>query len=513
LTLGALLVAVLAVPLLAAAVSWSAAGDRRIAGAATVASGVATFGLSLALVPAVGERNGHAVAAFGGWLRADPLSLVFFIATAFLYCVTAVFVWGYVAADPTAGTLYRRRLFAGLNIFAWAMAMAPLVNNLGLLWVAIEVTTVVSALLVAAELTISAIEAAWKYLVLASLGLGLSLLATALVYHAGSFSLGQSYELAYTKLLGRASHFPSGSVRLAYLLAVVGFGTKMGLFPVHTWLPDAHSEAPTPVSALLSGSLLATCFYAILRYYQVAQRSAGAPFARGVLAGFGVATLVLGALYVASQRDLKRLLAYSSIEHMGILAIGVSFASPLALVGALLHVLAHAAAKGTSFFGAGSVVRKLRTKDLDKLHGGVGLLPWTGPMLVAGMLGLSALPPFGTFRSELSIVAGGLASRSAGGSGAARSLAAVLVVLVTLAFLGFSWHITKSMLSPSETGVPAAGEGARSGWLRATREEPSRMIALAMVLGLAGLVLLGVHPPAQLDHLLRRAAAELEVPR
>ena len=146
------------------------------------------------------------------------------------------------------------------------------------------------------------------------------------------------------------------------MLAVLGFGTKMGLVPVHTWLPDAHSEAPTPVSALLSGSLLAISFYAILRFYQVAEAALGPPFPRNVLLVFGVASLLLAALYLFGQRDIKRLLAYSSVEHMGILAIGVSFGAPAALAGVLLHVLAHAAAKGNAFMGAGVFVRKFGTK-------------------------------------------------------------------------------------------------------------------------------------------------------
>ena len=163
------------------------------------------------------------------------------------------------------------------------------------------------------------------------------------------------------------------------------------------------------MSALLSGSLLATCFYAILRYYQVTETAGRrhiCPRRAGRLWG---SHLLLGALYLASQRDLKRLLAYSSVEHMGVLAIGMSFASPLAIAGVLLHVLAHAAAKGTAFFGAGSVVRKLHTKDLERIRGGIGLLPWSGPMFVAAMFGLSAMPPFGTFRSEFYIVVGGFA--------------------------------------------------------------------------------------------------------
>ncbi len=508
--MSAVLIAILVIPPVAAAISWWA--SPRAAGAVTVTSGAATFGLVLALVPAVatgrligraGSAVGrqaavygqHAVTAMGSWLRVDSLSLVFLLATAFLYALTAIFAVGYVVGDHRADSTYRRRLFAGMNIFAWAMAMAPLVNNIGLLWVAIEVTTVVSALLVAIEGTDSAVEAAWRYILLGSLGLGLSLLATVVMYHAGSYSLGQAYDLSFTKLVGAAAGFPAGTVRLAYLLAVLGFGTKVGFFPVHTWLPDAHSEAPTPVSALLSGALLATCFYAILRYYQITERSAGVAFARDVLAGFGVATLLLGALYLASQRDLKRMLAYSSVEHMGILAIGMSFASPLAVAGVLLHVLAHAAAKGTAFFGAGSVVRKLRTKDLERIRGAMGLLPWSGPLLVAAMLGLSALPPFGTFRSEFSIVAGGL---SGGSTGLGQALSVVLVVVVTLAFLGLSWHITQVMASPG----PGSGTALAKG-------ETSKLMVLAMTLALLALVILGVHPPAQLDNLFHGAVNEL----
>ena len=159
---------------------------------------------------------------------------------------------------------------------------------------------------------------------------------------------------------------------MAFVLAVLGFGTKVGLFPVHTWLPDAHSEAPTPVSALLSGSLLAVSFYAILRYYQIAVAALGPRFPRDVLLVFGVASLLLAALYLLDQRDYKRLLAYSSVEHMGILAIGVSFGAPIALAGVLLHVLAHAAAKGNAFMGAGVLVRKFGSKEI-----GASAADWT----------------------------------------------------------------------------------------------------------------------------------------
>ncbi len=450
----------------------------------SLASGVLSFALALLLVPA------KTTTAAAGWLRVDALSVVFLVAVTFLYAATTIFSIGYVrpGGASEANARYNRRFFAGLNLFAWSMAMAPMVNGLALLWVAIEVTTVVSALLVAIDDTDGAAEAAWKYVLIASMGLGIALLGTVIMYYAGTSVFGTGYELFYPKLLGAAGRFPAGVVRLSFVLAVLGYGTKMGLVPVHTWLPDAHSEAPTPVSALLSGSLLAVSFYAILRFYQISVRAIGPTFPRDVLLAFGIASLGLAALYLASQRDLKRLFAYSSVEHMGVLAIGMSFSAPIAVVGVLLHVLAHAAAKGTAFFGAGSMVSKFGTKEMTRLRGGVGGLPWSGPMLVLAVLGLCALPPFGIFRSEFLIVSGGLRDPH-------DAVAAVLIVLVTLATLGLTWFSSQTLLTPTPDGV--------------LRKETSGWIVCSMVIGLGALALLGVHPPAQLSDLLTRAAHEL----
>jgi hydrogenase-4 component F len=467
----------------------------------TVAAGAVAFGLSLALVPTAAA---HAQITAGSSLRVDALSVVFLVATAFLYLATAVFAGGYLhVADNAVGTRYGRRFYAGLNLFCWSMVATPLVNGLALLWVAVEITTVVSALLVAIDDTDGATEASWKYVLIASLGLGIALLATIIMYYAGTTVFGAAYNLSYAKLLSGAPHFPPDVVRLAFVLAVLGYGTKMGLAPVHTWLPDAHSEAPTPVSALLSGALLAIAFYAILRYFQIAVRTLGPAFPRNALLVFGLASLALAALYLLSQRDIKRLLAYSSVEHMGILAIGMSFGAPVAVVGVLLHVLAHAAAKGTAFFGAGSVVRKFATKDMTRIRGGIGVLPWSGPMLVAAVLALSAMPPFGIFRSEFLIVRGGL-------SDPRDTVTAVLVVLVTVAFFGLSWFTTRTMLSPEVTTADGTGPAVGR---TPPRGEVSRWIVAAMILGLVGLVILGVHPPGSLGHLLSRAAGELGAPR
>jgi hydrogenase-4 component F len=504
----------LALPLAAALVCVRA--PLAVARAVTASCGVACFGLVLALVPSAA----HGQVSYLRFVRIDAVSAVFLLATGFLYGAVAVYSIGYLAGGHgrSRADWYARRFWIGLNLFAWSMLAAPMMSNLALLWVAIEVTTVISALLVAVEDTDGAAEAAWKYVLLASAGLALALLATIFLYYAGARVLGQSYDLGFTQLLGVAPHLPRAAVQLAFVLAVLGFGTKMGLVPVHTWLPDAHSEAPTPVSALLSGSLLAISFYAILRFYQVTEAALGSRFPRDVLLVFGVAALLLAMLYLFGQRDIKRLLAYSSVEHMGILAIGVSFGAPVALAGVLLHVLAHAAAKGNAFMGAGVLVRKLGTKRISAIRGGLDLLPWSGPMFLLAIFALGAMPPFGLFRSEFEIVAGGLGSGS-------YAVAAILIIGVTVAFFGLAASVTPMLMQSvrqparrADQRVPVAVGGpegavtnrpvAATGVL--ARGEPSAWMVVPVVAGLVVLLWLGVHPPAELTDLLGRAVALLD---
>ncbi len=490
----------LTIPLVAALAALAA--PARAAQAITAVAGIACFGLVLALIPAASRRDLN----FLRFIRIDALSVVFLLATGFLYAAVAVYSIGYLggahdggahdgsAHDSASFQRYTRRFCLGINLFAGSMLAAPMMSNLALLWIAVEVTTVISALLVAIEGTDGSAEAAWKYILIASAGLSIALLGTIFMYYAGAQVLGQHYNLAFAPLLQVAPRLGHTAVRLSFVLAVLGFGTKVGLFPVHTWLPDAHSEAPTPVSALLSGSLLAVSFYAILRYYQVAAGTLGPRFPRDVLLVFGVASLLLAALYLLDQRDYKRLLAYSSVEHMGILAIGVSFGAPVALAGVLLHVLAHAAAKGNAFMGAGVLVRKFGSKQISSVRGGLDLLPWSGPLFLAAILALGAMPPFGIFRSEFEIVAGGLsASRNVG--------AAILVVGVTVAFLGLSLATNRMLLSPR------AGAAATL-----VRGEPSAWMVVPVAVGLVALLVLGLHPPGELTGLMARAVTQLGGP-
>ena len=468
---------------------------RRVNQIATIVAGTISFALAVILLPAA--AGGTVMSA--PFLRLDALSEVFLLATAFLYPVAAIYSVGYFSHERAASrrdesvrrrfSRYSRLFYVGLNLFAWSMIAAPLVNGLALLWIAIEITTVVSALLVAIDRTREATEAAWKYVLIASSGLGIGLLATIILYYAGSTVIGQSYDLGLAPLLQVAHRLPSTPVELAFGLAVVGYGTKVGLFPVHTWLPDAHSEAPTPISALLSGALLATSFYAILRYYQIAVAALGPTFPQTTLLIFGVLSLLLAALYQFGQRNIKRMLAYSSVEHMGILAIGVSFGAPIAFAGVLLHVLAHAAAKGTAFMGAGTLVHKFGTKEMAGMRGGVRALPWSGPAFLVAVFTLGAMPPFGMFRSEFQIVTGGIAS----GHG---TVGAILVALVSLAFFGLMIATTRVLFQPAKP--PSLSPS-----------EPSYWMVVPVLIGVAALLLLGVHPPDALQELLTRGAAEL----
>ena len=430
-------------------------------------------------------------------LRADALSIVFLVPTTFLYTTTPIFTGGYLhLPEGDAGRRYASRFYTGLNIFCWSMAVAPLVNGLALLWVAIEVTTVVSALLVAIDDTDGATEAAWKYVLLASLGLGhRTAWRRSSCTTPGPRVFGSSYDLSYGKLLSGAHAFPTDVVRLADVLAVLGFGTKMGLVPVHTWLPDAHSEAPTPVSALLSGALLATSFYAILRYFQMRVRSLGPTFPRNVLLIFGLASLVLAALYLLSQRDLKRLLAYSSVEHMGILAIGMSFGAP-SRSWACCCTSSRTLQRRARHSSERDRWCESSDKGHDRIRGGVrdssvertdARARRTRPLRDAALRHLPERVPHRLGRPI------GSAGRRRGGARRTRYSGLLRAVVV---------H------DPDDAHAVPAREGLRLG-----RGETSRLIVVAMVAGLVGLVILGIHVPGQLSDLLHRAATQLKAAR
>jgi hydrogenase-4 component F len=494
----------LAVPL--AATLLSLVTSWRLGSMLSVASGLVSLGLAVLL--AVKVRDGHTFQTASDWLRIDPLGAVFLLGTGLLYAMATVFSVGYlgVERDRPGFNGFERRYLALLNLFGCAMLLVPLASDFGVLWVAVELTTIVSALLVAIDRTDAALEAAWKYVLIASSGLGIALLSIIVLYASGTHVLGSAYIPRFVRLITHAHALSPDAVKLAFVLSVVGFGTKVGFVPTHTWLPDAHSEAPAPASAMLSGSLLAAAFYAILRFFQVAVANGDRAFAEHVLIVFGAISLIAASFFVLRQANFKRLLAYSSIEHMGIIALGIGFGAPIAIAGALLHVITHASAKGLAFLGTGSLVRGYDAKEVEHVTDAGRKMPWTGPMFFAAVLALSGLPLSGVFRSEFEIVAGGFSKPQYVG-------VTLLLVFVNVAFFGMIWHTASMVLPAGRAATQGGGEsGPQLGVTAAAGERSVWMIA-GMFGCLFVVVALGVHLPGDLSSLLGSASHLLEAPR
>lgn len=487
-----LLTTLLLVPLLAAG-ACLLLKRRRWLELVTVASEVIVLILA-GIATAMVMRNGH-IDELAEWLYADALSMVVLLVIAFISFTAALYSPGYLREDMreqdvTQGEGLRqlRRYYVLFHLFVFSMLIVPISNSLGVLWIAIEGTTLASLFLVSFYRTGEALEAAWKYVIIGSVGIALALFGTILAYYSAVQVLGASYDLNWSVLAPVAGHLNPNVMRLAFLFIVVGYGTKAGLAPMHTWLPDAHSEAPSPISALLSGVLLNCAMYGILRFYALAVPSLGRGYPSGLLLAFGLLSLTVAALLIFRQRDYKRLLAYSSVEHMGIIATGVAFGGPLGLSGALLQLVNHAVTKSLMFFASGQVLLKYETKTISRVSGVIKLMPITGSMLMLGGLALTGSPPFGIFISEFSIFSAGFRQGFA-------AAAIVALVLVALIFVGFLLYLNGMVFGkPDESIKPG---------------EISYLSVLAMALSALLVVGLGLFIPGPLSELLRQAAAVL----
>ena len=463
-----------------------AAGDRSASGWISAAGAVGSFVAAIVAVFAYhADRAQHAL---GRVFFVDGLSGVFLIAVAFVYAVVAIYSVGYMR--PGVGHIRLRRVYWPLlNVFGAALLATPIVANLGVLWVAVELTTVVSALLVTSEGSDQSLEAGWKYIVIGSAGLAVGLLGIVLIYAAGVPGLGDHYTPTYSVLSSAAPSLVRPLVRAGFAFVVVGFGTKVGLVPMHAWLPDAHSEGPSPISAMLSGALLAAALYAVLRFGAIAQRAVGPTYVHVLLLVFGAMSLVLAGFFALRQSNYKRLLAYSSIEHMGIVSLGIGIGGPIAAYGAFFHVLVHGAGKTLAFFGAGDLLSRYETREIDEVRGVIRVAPFTGAMVLLGALAITGVPPFGIFRSELLIVTGGF-SRSS------FALAGLLVVFANVAFIGLYQTFHGMVLSRGSTADDER--------VRVTRPEQPLM-AIAMMVSLTVVLVLGLWIPSPLNHLLHSA--------
>lgn len=444
-TLAPLLVAV---PLLAAAVC-ARAGGR----AALVSASAAVATLALGAVVAAGSFAGPAQHALGGLLYVDALSGLIVLIVALVAAAAVLYSPAYlrnaVAADEVAPGQVRW-FHVWLQLSIAAMFAVPLVNDLGAMWVAIEASTLTTALLVAFFRGGHALEAAWKYLIIGAVGLGFALFGLLLTYYAASQGLAHA-GLDWDELRRHAAELDPELMRLAFALVLVGFGTKAGLAPMHTWLPDAHGQAPTPVSVLLSGALLPCALYGVLRFHLLAAGTLGAAFSSDLLLGLGALSIAVAVPFMLVQHDLKRLLAYSSVEHMGIVAVGVGIGGPLALFAATFHLFNHAVAKTLLFVAAGALGQRYGTLRLARLRGAIEVAPLPALALLLGTLAITATPPFALFASEFGIARAGFDGRPA-----AMAAAVALITGGVLAFGGMLFHALSVALRPPPRHTRAA---------------------------------------------------------
>jgi len=421
----------------------------------------------------------------GEMFRADGLSALLMV------CVTsAAFIALFFSPGLRGETTYTprqlRRYHVSMNLFIAATLVAVSANNVGILWIAVEATTIFSAFVIPLALTKEAVEASWKYILICSVGIALAFAGTVLGYFDFVTLSGRAENaLNWPVLLETAPRLHPEVMQLAFVFILIGYGTKAGIAPMHTWLPDAHSEAPAPLSAMMSGVLLAVATYAIVRWKVVVDATLRSNYTNNLLLALGLLSLLIAAFSLVQAQNYKRMLAYSSIEHTGLICLGLGL-GPLGAFAAMLHLLNHAVAKPMLFILAGRVLHRYHTTEIDRVSGLLKVMPWTGGLFAAAILAIIGLPPFGLFISEFALFRAGFAA------GHPWLMGAVLALLA-VAFVALISHLNKMLY-----GAPAEGlaVGETSGWQIAP-----------LFLSVAVLVTLGLTQPAPLTTLLNQIVA------
>ncbi|MBZ5646964.1 MAG: hydrogenase 4 subunit F [Acidobacteriia bacterium] len=477
----------LLIPLLGAAVVM-ACKQRRPA----VAVALATGALELAAIGnAVWKIHVSGSLQTGRYLRADGLTSFFLINIGLIFALVLAYSVGYMRHIPEGRFSSPRWFYALVLVFLFTMVAVYLSANLGMLWIFVEGTTLASALLVGFYNTEGAVEAGWKYLIVCTVGIAFALFGTIALYLAAVRG-GVSPETAldWAALMAAAPKLRAvpDLMKLAFVFVAVGYGTKVGFVPMHSWLPDAHAEAPSPISALLSAVLLNCAMYAVLRFDAIVSRAIGSGFSHTLLLVFGGMSITVAAFLMIVQRDLKRLLAYSSIEHMGIVAIGVGIGGAVGIFAALLHAFNHSIAKSLLFFGAGNVRENYGTLHIERIRGMANSLPWTSGAMIVGGLAIVGLPPFGLFVSEFMILTQAFAT-------AHYFIAVLLLAVLSVVFGALLYHF-QHMLGGEKEQPPTKVSFVASDF--------AAMSICAMCL-----VVLGVRIPAAFNVVLNGAMAVL----
>lgn len=434
------------------------------------------------------------VMAFDGWLRLDALGKLVLGTNSALLVAIAVYLPGYLACHPERSGKF---FCAAVLGFAGVAALIAQAHHLGLLWVGLEASTLTVAPMIYFLRDRRAVEATWKYLLIGSVGIALALFGAFLLGYAVLHGGGQP-SLRLDDLATNAPLMSRPWLQAALLVLTIGFGTKLGLAPMHTWKPDTYGEAPGVTGALLAGALTHCAFLALLRVHQIAVAAGEVEFARRPLLALGLLSMLVAGVFMVHQRDYKRLLAYSSVEHMGILAIGLGVGGS-AVFGVLLHMVNNALTKGSLFLAAGNIQRAFGSKSTAAVHGALRRVPISATLLLLGFFAITGSPPFGPFLSELLIV-------TAAFTGGRIWVGGAMLLLLALVFLGMS----ASVLTVVQ-GVPEPTHDAGADTGVAVASEPLALVVPAICL-LGLVLLLGVYLPPPLAALLHEAALPLEVP-
>lgn len=493
--------AVLLLPIAGAVVCLVAPG-RRAVEVAQAAALVATFAAAVGLagqIVAAGPQH-----AWGRLLYADALSALIVLLGAFVAALCGFYSIGLFRNEVERGRLSERqvRAYHALTLlFVSAMLLTPLAHSLGLMWAAIEATTLASTVLIAFETRATSLEAAWKYVIIGSFGVALALFGTILTYYSAVDVLGSARPdgLDWSVLLSHAGELDGRAMRLAFVLALVGYGTKAGLVPMHTWKPDAYSEAPIPAATLLAAGVLNCALYGLVRFHILAARALGPAFSSRLLVAFGLASMVLAALFIVGQRNLRRLLAYSSIDHAGIIVTAIGLGGSLGAIGAMLHMTYHSVTKPLLFFTAGAVEQRFGTANLSGIKGGLlQAMPATGLLLMGAVLAVTASPPFAIFQSEYTVLTAAVTDGRVW-------VAALFLASTVTVFAGFLQKTTHLVLGPGTEGRERlAGGSAPAGRVPGGWSLAAMALAALPALGFAFWM------PGPLARLVMEAAALIE---
>ncbi|HXJ54447.1 MAG TPA: hydrogenase 4 subunit F [Burkholderiales bacterium] len=388
-------------------------GHRRYAPEVNAAVSVVTFGAAALLVKRVIEEG--SISALEEQFFVDSLNVFLVALTAFVSMTTSLFSRPYMRIERSHGRVTdagMRLYHAMYQLFCFTMLLVLTTNNLGVMWVAMEAATLTTVLLVALYRTHASLEAAWKYFILCGVGIAQALFGTILVYFAAERILGSGMTaLLWTHLDSVKAGLEPTVMSIAFVFLLVGYGTKVGLVPLHNWLPDAHAEGPTPISAVLSGLLLNVALYALIRFKVITDGALERPFAGALLTGFGLLSVAVAAFFLSRQRDIKRMFAYSSIEHMGLITFAFGLGGPVASFAGLLHMTVHSLTKSAIFFTVGHAAQKSGTQLMEGIRGLVRASPALGWGMMLGAVAILGLPPFGVFASEFLILTTAIAQQ------------------------------------------------------------------------------------------------------